>query len=283
MLCAVVLPAQAQYLMNLKLDKSTYLAQEAVLATVTITNRSGSDAILGGKNGENWLTFDITNPAGTLMPPMSATSSEPMIFPAGQTINRRFYITETHAFDDVGHYGVKATAYHGGTGQYYESNRCRLEITDVKPFMPPMTFGVPAGFAEAGRARDYVLLKNHDLDRSSLYFRLVDKATQTKLITYKLGVIVMQRDPQVTLDSLNQLHVMFLTAPDIYAYFVIQPDGKTKSKELIKEVEGSAPKLFLTESNEVIMRGGMPYDPEAEKAKAAAEKPRSISQRPPGL
>jgi hypothetical protein len=282
-LLAAVLPAHAQYLINLKLDKNTYLAQEPVLATVTVTNRSGADAILGGTKDERWLSFDVTSPTGIPMPPLAATSSEPMIFPAGQTLTRQFYITETHAFEEQGNYGVKATAYHGGSGQYYESNRCRVEIIDVKPFMPPMTFGVPQGFPEAGRSRDYVLLMFRDMERSYMYVRLVDKPTKTNLKTYKLGTLSLQREPQVTVDNKNQLHVMFLTTPDLYAYFIIQPDGKTQSKQIIKETAESRPKLFLTSSNEVILRGGFPYDPEAEKVKAQADKPRSISQRPPGL
>jgi hypothetical protein len=275
--------AQAQYLIHLKLEKPTYLAQEPVLATVTVTNRSGADAILGEKNKQSWLSFDVTSPGGTALPPLAATSDEPMLFPAGQTIARQFYITDTHAFSDEGNYSVKATAYHGGSGQYYESNRSLLTVVDVKPMMAPITFGVPQGYDEAGRTRDYVLLSTRDSERTYLYVRLVDVLSKTKMVTKKLGTYSNQADPQVTLDKLNCLHVMFLSAPEIYAYFIIQPDGMVKHKELVKQSETSRPKLYLTGDNSVVMRGGFAYDPAAVKAKAAANKPRSIGQKPPGL
>jgi hypothetical protein len=273
----------AQYLVNLSVDRATYLAQEPVLATVTVTNRSGADTVLGGKGNERWLSFEVTSPSGNGVPPLSANPEAPIVFKAGQTLTRQYYITETHAFSDEGNYGVIASAYHSGSGQYFQSNRCRIGITDVKPLMPAITYGVPPGFDEAGRTREYVLLVFRDMERSYLYVRVMDAPTKSKLLTFRLGSISLHRDPQITLDSKNHLHVMFLSAPDIYAYFVIQPDGKVKSREMVKEDETTRPKLFLTASNDVVLRGGIPYDPAAARAKTAAEKPRSISQRPPGL
>jgi hypothetical protein len=275
--------AQAQYLMSLKLDKLTYLAQEPILATVTITNRSGADAILGGKEKQRWLSFEVTAPGSKSLPPLAATSDQPMVFPAGQSFTKQFYLTETHAFSEEGTYSVKAVAYHGGSGQYYESNRSLLTIAEVKPLLAPITFGVPQGYPEAGRTRDYSLLSFRDTDRSYLYVRLTDSQSKTKLVTHKLGTFSLQADPQVTLDRTNNLHVMFLSAPSIYAYFIIQPDGKAKHKELVKQTDTSRPKLYLTAENDVVMRGGLSYDPEEVRARAEAMKPRSISQRPPGL
>jgi hypothetical protein len=275
--------AWGQYAIELKLDRNTYLAQELITATVTVTNRSGADAVIGGKEGERWLTFDVTNPAGNKVPALVPRPEKPLVFPAGQTVSRKFYLTETHSFSDEGLYRVVATVYHGASGQYFESNRCLFTITNVQPFMPALSYGVPVGFPEAGRARDYVTMIYQEEGKSYFYVRLVDKPTGAILITHRLGSVSLQRDPQLTLDKDNQLHAMFMTARDIYAYFVVTPDGKLKSRQLLKETAETRPKLYLAADNAVILRGGVIYDPAAEKAKAAAQKPRSMNQRPPGL
>jgi hypothetical protein len=280
---ALSLSAQAQYLVNLKMERSTYLAQEPILASVTMTNRSGADTIVGGRGKERWVSFEVTNPVGNAIPPLSANAEAPFVFKAGETITRQFYLTETHAFSDEGNYGVTALVYHAGSGQDFASNRARIGITDVKPLMEPITYGVPPGFDEAGRSREYHVIVFRDIERSYMYVRLVDAPTKSKLITLRLGAVSLHRDPQITLDSGNNLHVMYLTTPDTYGYYVIQPDGKIKSRELVKENEQTRPKLFLTASNDVVLRGGIPYDPNAAKAAAAEAKPRSISERPPGL
>jgi hypothetical protein len=275
-----VLHAQLQ--VSLDLEKTQHIVQEAISVTVTVTNRSGSDFITGGPKGDGWLSFQITDADERILSAMHTDESKPEIFPAGQSIKRTASVAGKYVLEQ-GHYGIKALVYHGPTGQYYESNRSRIQVVEGTLLGKALTYGVPQGFPDAGRTRKYVLLQHQDFNRSYLYARIVDERSGGMLRTFQLGTLTLFREPQYTLDRFNNLHVMFLTAPTLYRYCVIRPDGSLENQTMIRETETDRPKLFLTGENDVVQRGGFVFDPAAERAAAAERKPKSIGERPPGL
>ncbi|MDB6074684.1 MAG: hypothetical protein JWO89_2324 [Verrucomicrobiaceae bacterium] len=281
--CAVsgVSTATAQYQVALELNKKTYVSQEPMSATITVTNRSGADVILGGPNGHRWMTFTMKDSMDRALSPLDLTTEEPVILNAGATLRKKIRLSDTHSVQDQGTYTVTASVYHPPSGEYYQSNRARFVVTDIKPFGQPMMFGVPAGYPEAGRVRRYMLMVNREMDSSTMYFRMVDDVTGGKLATYPLGGVTLAREPQVTMDRNNLFHVMFMTNREVYTYAVIQPDGRPKSIQYLKDTPPNHPQLFLTASNEVVLKGGQVFDPNAKVPEAT--KGRSISERPPGL
>jgi hypothetical protein len=147
----------------------------------------------------------------------------------------------------------------------------------------PVVFGVPPGYPDAGRTRKYTLLQHQDLNRSYLYVRVVDERSGAMVQTVQLGTLTFFREPQYTLDRNNKLHVMFLTVPSIYRYCIINPDGTIDNQTMHREAGDDRPKLYLSAANEVILSGGVVYDPAAERAAMDKKKGRSISEKPPGL
>ncbi len=276
--------ARAQFQVGLAIDKVQHIVQEPQTVTVSVTNRSGADLILGGAQGRKWLSFDITDANERKHGSVHMDASEPMVFAAGSTISRKVTVVSNHILEQ-GNYGLKAMVYHAPSGQYYQSNRVRFQVLEGQRYKQPLVFGVPPQFPGAGKTRQYVLLMHQDLERSYFYVRLVDDATGAMLNTFQLGTLTLFRDPQYTLDRNNYLHVMFLTAPTIYHYCIVRPDGTLESQSMHKEVELNRPTLFLTASNDVVLRGGVPFNPAAERAaqEEVAKKGRGISERPPGL
>jgi len=274
----------AQFQVGLAIDKVQHIVQEPQVVTVSVTNRSGADLILGGAQGRKWLSFDVTDANERQHATVHMDASEPMVFAAGSTISRKVTVVSNHILDQ-GNYGMKANVFHAPSGQYYQSNRVRFQVLEGQRYKQPLVFGVPPQFPGAGKTRQYVLLMHQDLERSYFYVRLVDDATGAMLNTFQLGTLTLFRDPQYTLDRNNNLHIMFLTAPTIYRYCVVRPDGTLESQSMHKEVELDRPTLFLTASNDVVMRGGVPFDPAAARAAQdeVAKKGRGISERPPGL
>ena len=281
--CALLVgsPAQAQFQVGLTLDKKSYVAQEPMVAIVSVTNRSGADVVLGGPNGRKWMTFTMRNALDRALTPLDLTTEDPVVLNAGATIRRKVRVSDTHSVEEQGTYSITTSVYHPASGEYYQSNRVRFVVTDIKPFGQPLVFGVPEGFPEQGRVRRYVLMVNRDMESSTMYFRLVDNLSEAKLTTYPLGAVTLAREPQVTMDRSNQLHVMFMTSREIYTYAVIQPDGRPKSVQYVRDVPEHHPQLFLTANNDVVLRGGQVVDPNAPKP--VETKGRSISERPPGL
>ncbi|MBL9134039.1 MAG: hypothetical protein JNG86_22695, partial [Verrucomicrobiaceae bacterium] len=146
--------ALAQYASNLTLQKNNFLIGEPVLATVTITNRSGADAIVGGVGSRPWLQFQFETAQGQMLPPVSIGSKAQMVLKAGGTTRHTAEIEGSASTSSLGTFYTTASIYHPLSGQYYATNRARITVTDAKPMFDE-AFGVPQGFPNAGRARRY--------------------------------------------------------------------------------------------------------------------------------
>lgn len=270
----------AQYLIDVKLNKKNFLTYESVEATVTISNRSGSDIVMGGPQGDSWLAFDVTDPQGHQVPPLRARVDDGFVFKSGETIGRTVPLSSAYSFSEYGSYNISARVYHPSSQQYYSSVRTRANFTNAKPLGLPLKFGVPAGFPGAGQVRSYNLAILRDDDRTYLYVRIVDEKTQLKLSTLSMGTIVLVNDPQLTVDRENKLHLLFMTAPHIYAQRLVDTQGAVEKPNYYKEIGSDRPHLVVGAGDSILVEGGEPYDPNAPGPKTGAK---SIGKKPPGL
>jgi hypothetical protein len=273
--------ACAQFETGLQINKDNYLTHEGVVATVSVTNRSGSDVVMGGPNGTAWLTFDITDPQGRSLPPMNFRTEEQIVFKSGSSISRKVHLGENFSFADPGTYGITANVYHPPTQQYYASNRVKANYTDVHPFLEKV-YGVPMGQPGAGQIRRYSLCLLRNLDRMQLYIRIVDDKTGLSMTTIGLGNCIMVIDPQVGVDRENRLHVLFMAAPHIYAHIGIDTQGEVFKRLYFREVDANRPALAVLADQTIGVNGGAPYDPTT-----TTENPRppgrSVKDKPPGF
>jgi hypothetical protein len=273
--------ARAQFMTNVALDKPSYLTYEPADATVTISNKSGSDVVMGGPNGQAWLTFEVTDPNGNRVPPLRLRTDETIVFKAGATLQRTIRLSDYLPFSEYGSYGVTASVYHPPSQQYYASNRVRVSVTDVKPFWE-QSYGVPLGLPGAGQIRRYALCLLRDTEHTNLYVRILDDKTDIKLSTFCLGNCIMVADPQVTIDSANMLHILFMAKPQIYVHAIVNTQGRLeKAPTFHKEVPTSRPQLVVQKDQTIDVLGGTVYDPTA--ATTSGTKARSIKDKPPGL
>lgn len=271
---------QAQYQTSVTLNKATYLTYEAVEATVTISNRSGADIVMGGPSGQSWLAFEVTAPSGNSVPAMQSRSDENLIFKSGATISQKVLISNFYTFSEYGTYAVTASVYHPPSQQYFGSNRARAVFTDAKPFWE-QSYGVPTDQPNAGQIRRYTLSTLRDTERTWLYVRVLEDKTNLKVNTFSLGTCILVVDPQITVDSTNKLHVLFMAAPHIYSHVIIDTQGRLEKRRYFKEIETNRPKLIVQNDQSIDVAGGVPYDPTAPEA--GKPKARSVGARPPGL
>jgi hypothetical protein len=205
---------------------------------------------------------------------------EPFVFKAGAVMKRQILMSENHAIADIGPYAVHAVVYHAPTQSYYQSNRLRFTVTDVKAFWE-QDFGVPQGLQDAGRVRKYSLHVLREDDGSRLYFRLTDDRSQMRMATFSLGPVNLALDPSFTMDSQNRLQAFFLAAPQIFVHCIIGPDGTLVSRKYYKEGKDNRP-MLATRAGEIFVTGGILFDPNAPVASPKSTG-RTASQRPPGL
>jgi hypothetical protein len=273
--------ARAQFETALQINKEMYLTHEGVEATVTVTNRSGADVVMGGPNETAWLSFDITDPQSRSLPPMSFRAEEKIVFKAGATLSRKVQLGENFSFSDPGPYRIVANIYHPLSQQYYASKRVTANFMDVNPFLKKV-FGVPTGLPGAGQIRRYDLCLLRNLDRTSLYVKIVDDRTNLAMNTICLGNCIMVADPQVGLDTENRLHLLFMAAPHVYAHVGVDTQGQIFKRLYFKEEGTNRPALAVQPDRTIGVSGGTEYDPTT-VTENARPPGRSVKQKPPGL
>lgn len=281
LLLACALTAQAQYEVRLTLPRTNYLALEAIPATVTITNRTGAEAVLGGPGRGSWLSFEMTDKTGVPLAPLEVSGDELIQIPAGGTIQQKITVTDAYAPTEIGNYGLIARVAHVPSGQYYTSARVRFNITDTKPIWE-QAFGVPEGYKDVGSIRRYAVLLFTDLNNTALYVRVIDDKSKLRLHTFRLGPVTMAHDPQISLDRENRLQVLFLAQPNIYAHCVVEPDGTLKKRSYYREESGNRPQMTQDAQGNVAVVGGVFFDP-SKPVETESKPTRNVSDRPPGL
>jgi len=280
--CLCSLEARAQFDINLKLPRANYMALEGITATVQITNRTGAVAVLGGPGRAEWLSFEMLTTDGRPLAQMEVDGSQILQVPPGATVQQKITVTNAYAPSEMGNYAIKARVLDTKTGDFYESDRVRFSIIEVKP-MWERSFGVPEGMKDAGKARRYALYKFRDYESTALYFRLIDDKSGDRLNTYRLGPFSSIHDPQITLDKNNQLQVLFMAQAHVFAHAIIGPDGKLIKLSYYSDEEVGRPMMQQTDKGEIMIAGGKYFDPSKPEADVKKVGGRPISQRPPGL
>lgn len=275
--------AHAQFDVSLKLPRANFMALEAIAATVTVTNRTGATAVLGGPGRADWLSFEMTTTEGTALAQMNVDGSEILQVPPGGTVQQKIVVTKAYAPSEMGNYAIKARVFHPQSGDYFESNRARFSIIEIKP-MWERSFGVPEGMKDAGKTRRYALYTFRDYDTTSLYFRLIDDKTGERLNTYRLGPLSMIHDPQITLDMQNQLQIVFMAQPHVFAHAVVGPDGQVIKLSYYNDEKSGRPVMQQSSKGEITIAGGTYFDPSKPDEMAGKRVGgKKITERPPGL
>lgn len=280
-LCSPMI-AKAQIQVDLKLDRSSYLAHEPIAGDLTIVNRAGRDLIFGNNSGQNWLDFSITDSRGRLVSPsQAARGARPVVIASGQAHKMRVIVNDSYPMGQTGSYRVKATVSFPQINQVFNSRSFTIQVVDGKPFWSQIV-GVPQGQAGAGSYRVFELLTYyHGARQKALYFRLKDNKTTRVLRTYSIGDYLGVRPPTQAIDRDNQLHVLHMIAPQQYVYTVINLEGDAVKREQYFEKKGDRPMIVTLTSGDVELRGGI----SAKDAKTPYEKRefKRLSERPPGM
>ncbi len=280
--CSLSHSLQAQLLVDLKLPRNTFVQAEPIPATLTLTNRSGKDLVLGNTNGRSWLDFTIYDGRGALVSPARGVdSAPPIVLASGQTLDQQVIINQRYPMHMQGRYRVQARVSFPQIGSVFQSRNLSLNVTEGQP-MWKQVVGVPVGHPQAGSYREFQLMTLYEGARQRiLYFSVKDNRSGQVIRTVALGSYLSVRPPTFFLDQKNRLHVLHLSAPSRHSYHVLDIDGRPVISETRYEKRGNRPTLKTNDFGEVTMVGGITE----EEARTPYEQKefRSISERPPGL
>jgi hypothetical protein len=275
---------RAQLNVTLEIERTNYVSWEAIPATVSVTNNSGTDIVLGGPNNAPWLNFIITGDSGRPVTSLAPVEADAIMCRNGQTLQRRFNLLRHYHLTQTGAYVIKASAYFPDLQRWIQSRPLRVNISQLSRPKWEQSFALPAGHRMAGKYRRYQLFNYHDVDRTYVYVRVVDESTGLFIATYRLSSVVPDQPVQPAVDALQNLHILCVGGHQTWAYHTIDPDGKVARQELLKGNKGT-PKLVTQPSGQVHVAGGITYDPlkPAAASATATDKIRRLTDRPPGV
>jgi hypothetical protein len=277
---------RAQLTVTVGLERTNYVAYEPLLATVTVTNTSGNDVVLGGPNNSSWLNFLITGDNGRAVTAISNPDADAIMCRAGQSLQRRFNLPRLFHLADSGTYVVKASVYFPDLQRWIPSRPSRFTVVQAPKPRWEQSFALPRGHRMAGKYRRYQLINFHDTDRSYLYVRIVDESTGMFMATFRVSSLVPDRDIQPALDGNQNLHVLCLGSPTVWVHHVVDPDGKLlgQSETYRQKSKASPPQLVTQPTGECVVLGGSVYDPTERPPPAPGDAVvRRLSDRPAGV
>jgi hypothetical protein len=265
----------SQVAVRLQMNKTNYILNEPVTATVHITNHAGRQLILKGDNSRSWLNFHLTS-GGRVIPSARRMAYKPVVIPAGQTVARTIALNTTYALGRMGNYVCTASVnMPGPTRNGFSSNRSQFTITTGRT-----AWIQRAGIPEApGEIREYKLLTFSGNRSMELYAQVSSANNGRNIATIPLGKILTFRKPTGTLDKANNMHAIYQVKPNLFTHTCVSPNGRVISVDHHKRGATGDPRLITFGNGEVRIAGSVPYDPAVEAAKQ--KKIHNISERPP--
>ncbi|MDE0859233.1 MAG: hypothetical protein OSA93_03660 [Akkermansiaceae bacterium] len=268
--------AHAQVTVSMALDRPTYLVNEPVTAVVTITNRSGSELFLHsemkGKIARSWLEFSMRHSGGDALPRMNHGAFRAAKLGAGQTISRRINLSQLYSVAKQGNFSANARIQIND--QVFTSNSSHFTVSEgslcfKQPFGAPKT-----KFPN----REYRVITFNDGKTTSIYAAVHEAKTQRALATGRISKVLLFKKPQATLDSTNNLHVLYLSNPEVFVHAIVNKNGQLASTKYFKRGASGTPSLAAQRDGMILVQGGIPFDPKKEAAER--DRARKVSERP---
>ncbi|MEI6351182.1 MAG: hypothetical protein WCP06_08750 [Verrucomicrobiota bacterium] len=279
--CAQSLHAQIQ--VDLKISRRLFVVYEPIVATVTITNRSGRDVPLADADSQHWFGFEIVRASGEIIGPINPNYElDPLVIPAGETVKRSVNLNALFPVHDFGINRIRANVYFAPMQKYFVSRQVNIEITDGTVIWR-QTVGVPDGEKGAGGTRNLSLLKFRQGDKCTLYVRVEDANDGTIYCTIPLGAYIEDSKPQVQIDFNNRLHLLQFIGPKTWAYTRIGTNGEWLGQDIYTSAK-NRPTLHRDSTAEISVKGGELQAPRENGATPAPGLPiPKLSDRPADL
>lgn len=262
--------ANAQLNVDLQIDRRQFIVHESVPLAVRLTNRAGKELLLHGDNRRPWLSIQVTNQKGNIVPPYKPLAFQAAKIPVGRSVAKQIDLNSLFPLHSFGKYTVY-TVVTLPTGETFQSGRKTFDITKGRTIYEQRV-------GLGGQSRDYRLITFAPSKTSYLYFQAELVEQRQVALTYPIGEMLRHRAPEATVDKSGRLNVLYLGAPDRFIHVLIDSTGKVSDRTIYKRGRSGDPRLIAFADGEVKVAGGTVFDPKA--LKAQRDKLRKISERP---
>lgn len=265
----------AQFDIQVRMDRDTYLLYEAVPVSVAIRNYSGR-LVTVNTHEESWLEFLITDEAGSVVRPVkSLRLDEPLVIGPGQTVVQTFDILPAYELRQRGTYRLRARM--NQAGQVRLSSPVPFTILQGREIWHQIA-GLPPGPDGRDEYRLYSLVARQAPDGVMLYVGVQDQEKQLVYGMLPLGVLVPVDEPQAQIDKDGRLHVLFQTRPRLFGYVCVDGQAKIVETAIYSDLL-SKPQLAVSAERTVSVVGGEKTSPR--DASRIQEAPAPSSPPPP--
>ncbi len=257
---SVSLRAPAQVAVEVVLEQEQFLPSESMPVAVRIKNRSGQPLHLGAE--ANWLTFDVEGADGLIV---LKNAEVPVVgefeLNSSQVATKRVDLAPYFGMTQPGRYHVTATVRVKAWGTEIASPVKNFDvITGARIWS--QDFGMPPSAGATNRppeVRKYTLQKANYLRGQLRVYVEVSDATESHVFkVVNIGKTVSFSTPEIQLDRLSNLHVMWQSGAAHFTYAVVSPEGALLRQEVYDYASsGPRPRLSMADDGTVTVYGGV--------------------------
>jgi len=209
----------AQVAITLNLPSAKALLYEDVIATVVVRNNSGQMLALDSTQGTVRFWLDVERNDGRIIrrrddaPLVSAVKIMP-----GEARTFEFNVSRLYAIRNQGLYKIRAGVEMNGA--HYVAPETTLEIANGFEIQR-LTAGVPG---DTPAIRTYILSYFQRDSVENIYLRIED-ADKTVYGLFNLGRVVRVRPPEIKVDEVGNVHVLFQNMSMAFVHTAFTPFG----------------------------------------------------------
>jgi hypothetical protein len=250
--------ASAQVTVEVTMEQDQFLPSEAVPTAVKITNRSGQPLHLGAD--ANWLTFDVESDDGFNV---LKTAEVPVV---GEFVVASSEVATKHV-DLKPYFNLMRP------GRYHVVATLRIKDWNTAVASPAKVFDVISGVklwsqdfgmsSAAGTTNGAPEVRKYSLEKANylrsqlqLFVEVSDQSESHVFNVVALGKMVSFNDPEMQLDRLSNLHILWQSGAHLFTYAVVNPDGGLVKQEIYDYVT-ARPRLNMTDDGSVTVIGGV--------------------------
>ena len=248
----------AQVTVEVTMDQAEFLPSESIPAAVRVTNRSGQPLHFGEE--PDWLSLNVESTDGFIVEKFGEV---PVVqgFDLGssQVATKHVDLAPYFGLMHPGRYRVTATVRIKGWNEIMSSQpKDFFVINGVKLWAQDFGIPVPAGTTnQTPEVRRYTLEKANYLRKQlRMYVQVSDPAEARVFKVVPIGKTVSFGDPEIQVDHLSNLHVLFQSGAAFSTYAAVNPDGQILKQEIYDYVS-KRPHLSMSENGTVTVEGGV--------------------------
>ena len=257
-LAAGLLSLQAQVTVEIDLDQTQFIRNEAIPVTVRISNRAGKPLKIG--ESPDWLTFNVESRDGkTLSPGQDVFAGGNFDLASAGTVTKVIDIGPAYDLTHPGTYKLTAVARFPSLGAIASSATLSFDVVRGTSLWEEVC-GVP-DTAGAPQFIRYSLLQSYRGKELKLYLRVAEEPESAVARVIQLGSVVSFAKPEKFIDPRSHLHILYQSGARTYDYFEVTTQAAIVTRKSY-ESSASRPHLKVTEDGKVGIFGGLLRGPQ---------------------